>query len=289
MREGSRVQREGSKAAETPEALRSRPSTPPAARTHQGGASENLLPGGAASPPPARAAPGSSGSGVPATSAALSRPRRARGRRKARAAAARERAARLRARPAPAGAVPGDGWGKGPRGRPRATHASNLLFILLPPLSPLPHGVTSALPGPIAKGPATSGWLARRSAERQCSGLGRGLFPGRVARDDSACSDRGCLGVAACTEHCLRRLPAIHFNLPVDSRGKMSGIVTFSKWYSLAVDPLLLVFGEDERALQTNLQFWLLGNGSRKIQTCLTNIVSSRTAWDTLRPSLYIG
>lgn len=143
----------------------------------------------------------------------------------------------------------------------------------MPPLSPLPHGVTSALPGPIAKGPATSGWLARRSAERQCSGLGRGLFPGRVARDDSACSDRGCVGVAACTEHCLRRLPAIHFNLPVDSRGKMSGIVTFSKWYSLAVDPLLLVFGEDERALQTNLQFWLLGNGSRKIQTCLTNIV----------------
>lgn len=155
---GKPLQKEGSKAAETPEAPRSRPSTPPAARTHQGGASENLLPGGAASPPPARATPGSSGSGVPATSATLSRPRRARGRREARAAAARERAARLSARPAPAGAVPGDGWGKGPRGRPRATHASNLLFILSPPLSPLPHGVTSALPGPFVKSPATSGW-----------------------------------------------------------------------------------------------------------------------------------
>lgn len=112
---------------------------------------------GLPSPPPARAAPGSGGSGVPATSAALSRPRRARGRREARAPAAREQAARLSARPAPAGAVPGDGWGKGPRGRPRVTHASNLLFILSPPLSPLPHGVTSALPGPFVKGPATSG------------------------------------------------------------------------------------------------------------------------------------
>lgn len=127
-------------------------------------------------PSPARAAPGSSGSGVLATSAALSRPCRARGRRKARAAAARERAARLSARPAPAGAVPGDGWGKGPRGRPRATHASNLLFILSPPLSPLPHGVTSALPGPIAKGPATSGWRgARRNVCAQA--LGGASFP----------------------------------------------------------------------------------------------------------------
>lgn len=124
------------------------------APTRAGRPKKNLLPGGAASPPPARAG---GGSGVPATSAALSRPRRARGRREARATAAREQAARLSARPALAGAVPGDGWGKGPRGRPRVTHASNLLFILSPPLSPLPHGVTSALPGPFVKGPATSG------------------------------------------------------------------------------------------------------------------------------------
>ena len=40
--------------------------------------------------------------------------------------------------------------GRGPRGRPRATHASNLLFILSPPPSPLPHEVTSAPPGPSA-------------------------------------------------------------------------------------------------------------------------------------------
>lgn len=38
--------------------------------------------------------------------------------------------------------------GRGPGGRPRATHASNLLFILSP--SPPPHGVTSAPPGPSA-------------------------------------------------------------------------------------------------------------------------------------------
>lgn len=44
-------------------------------------------------------------------------------------------------------------------GRPRATHASNLLFILSPPPppSPLPHRVTSAPAGPPDSGPATSG------------------------------------------------------------------------------------------------------------------------------------
>lgn len=223
MREGSRGQREGSKAAETPEALRSRPSTPPAARTHQGGASENLLPGGAASPPPARAAPGSSGSGVPATSAALSRPRRARGRRKARAAAARERAARLSARPAPAGAVPGDGWGKGPRGRPRATHASNLLFILSPPLSPLPHGVTSALPGPIAKGPATSGW---RGAQRNVcvQALGGASFPDGWPRVTARVPTRAAWsGRLHSVEHCLSWPSALTSRwIP----GEMSGTVT---------------------------------------------------------------
>lgn len=62
---------------------------------------------------------------------------------------------------------------KGSGGPPRATHASNLLFILSPPLSPLPHGVTSALPGPSAEGPATSGFAGRSGTSARKPGAGR--------------------------------------------------------------------------------------------------------------------
>lgn len=84
------------------------------------------------------------------------------------------------------GRARGNCWGKGPRGRPRATHASNLLFILSPRLSPLPQGVTSAPPGPSALGPGTSGF-ARGTAERPRAGpawgrLSRDASPGRLRR-----------------------------------------------------------------------------------------------------------
>lgn len=69
--------------------------------------------------------------------------------------------------------------GRGPVGRPRATHASNLLFILSPPPSPLPHGVTSAPPGrPSSLGP---GYFRLRRAQRNVCALapcGAGM-PGR--------------------------------------------------------------------------------------------------------------
>lgn len=68
----------------------------------------------------------------------------------------------------------GDGWGQGPRRRPNATHASNLLFILSP--SPLPHGVTSAPPGPSAYGPATSGCAGSGGTEAR--GPAGGRYPG---------------------------------------------------------------------------------------------------------------
>lgn len=69
--------------------------------------------------------------------------------------------------------------GRGPVGRPRATHASNLLFILSQPPSPLPHGVTSAPPGrPSSLGP---GYFRLRRAQRNVCALARcgAGMPGR--------------------------------------------------------------------------------------------------------------
>lgn len=72
--------------------------------------------------------------------------------------------------------------GRGPGGRPRATHASNLLFILSPPLPLLPHGVTSAPPGPSAEGPATSGCAGRDGTSARWPGGGGGGYPARAGR-----------------------------------------------------------------------------------------------------------
>ena len=66
--------------------------------------------------------------------------------------------------------------GRGPGGRPRATHASNLLFILSPPPSPLPHGVTSAPPGPSPRVRPLP--VAQGTAERWRVGRVGGGYPG---------------------------------------------------------------------------------------------------------------
>lgn len=98
--------------------------------------------------------------------------------------------------PAGAGAG-GTVGGRGPGGRPRATHASNLLFILSPPLSPLSHRVTSVLPGPSGKGPATSGctWLSGTSARRSGAGqLSRGAGSGRMRTGAGPLRSLGLLG-----------------------------------------------------------------------------------------------
>lgn len=90
--------------------------------------------------------------------------------------------------------------GRGPGGRPRGTHASNLLFILSPPPSPLPHGVTSAPPGPSASGPATSGCAGRGGTSLRRPGgsaYPRTPAPGRCAAalglgDPAACGPELC-------------------------------------------------------------------------------------------------
>lgn len=75
------------------------------------------------------------------------------------------------------GRAQGTVGGRGPGGRPRATHASNLLFILSPPPSPLPHGVTSAPPGPLPLR-ARSLPAAHGAAERLRAGPVWDKYPG---------------------------------------------------------------------------------------------------------------
>lgn len=202
-----RVRRQGGRAAPTPQnrrrRRRPRPSAPPATRTHRGGASKNLLPGGAATPPGTpRVALGPYPAPHPCMTPpppAPLLPRRPPGPRRPAAqaqAAGRRRGVSPLPAPVEAGAG-GTAGGRGPAGRPRATHASNLLFILSPPPSPLPHGVTSAPPGlpppPPSLGP---GHFRLRAAQRNVCALvrcGAGI-PGRRLRAAARRLRGGCLG-----------------------------------------------------------------------------------------------
>lgn len=177
MRVGSRVQREGSKAAETPEAPRSRPSTPPAARTHQGGASEKKSPSGRCglpSPGPRRAGvrrlrgPGDLGRALPAPSGPRAQGGSGHGGPGASGSA--------ECAPGPGGSGPGGRLGEGAPGA--ATRHSRVELVVHPLAAAVATASRSDFRSArsLSQGPGYFR-LTSRLAERWRAGRVRGLFP----------------------------------------------------------------------------------------------------------------
>lgn len=94
--------------------------------------------------------------------------------------------------------------GKRPGRRPRATYASNLLFIL--PSSPLPHGVTSAPPVPPPRARPLP--VARCASERKRAGPVGGRASGPPAQGGCAEAAGRAGGNRRRQRLCARRLPA---------------------------------------------------------------------------------